>query len=253
MEQKREHQQEEEFLTELGQRYTEQQEEERNRLSELKAPKALDDWFQEFRDKTFEQEEAAAELSAGLPERISNNKRKSSTATVLKRVAVFALILLGVGVLGASIRAEAFPFDLWKIFTKDEGTNVVIENTDKMYEMDYYLSSNWYGFYVPTYLPEGYEFVEESIKDRFGELIFKSDKKTLKFYIFYNGTVTAIDTEKAGYSLLQVNDEDLYYSVSQEGQMATAYIDGYTIKMSYQEVLDDEIEKIFINLKKNLN
>ena len=53
--------------------------------------------------------------------------------------------------------------------------------------------------------------------------------------------------------MLQVNDEDLYYSVSQEGQMATAYIDGYTIKMSYQEVLDDEIEKIFINLKKNLN
>ncbi len=245
----KENQQEVEFLTELGQSYSEQQKAQLEQYSDKKAPKELDDWFQDFCNKAFSEEAATENMVAALPELKEKKRIRSNRVRMLKRVAAIVLIVCGIGIVGTTVSAEAFHFDLWKLFVGDRGDNIVVSSTDKLPEIDYFLSSDWYGFYCPTYLPEGYELISEEMKNRYGILKFCSDEKELTFYIFYDDAVVALDTENASYQKVRIDEKDLYYSISSENETATGYIDNYLLKIMYTNISEQEIDKIFKNFK----
>lgn len=262
MEEKKEHQQEEEleeFLTLLGERYAKQQKKKIDQLKEVEMPESLDEWFEEFCDKKFGKEEFGKEeemaisredlevVAGGKPADASHRKKRGAIV-FLKRVAVIAIILLGIGVVGATVNAEAFHFDLWKIFNRDEGTNMLINNAD-LVEENFHLSSDWYGFYYPSYIPEGYELVSEKVEKKKGKLVFENDERELVFCIVRNNSVLVLDKENGEYQQDTIGDKELYYTINEKESVVTAYIESYAISVCYNGLSDSEIEKILKNFK----
>ncbi len=253
MGQKKENQQEKEFLTELGRSYAAQQKEQLEQYSDKKTPKELNDWFQDFCNNAFSEEAVTETTVTALPEFKEKKRAHTNTVHMLKRVVAIVLIVFGIGGLGATISVKAFNFDLWKIFTKMGKENAEVANTDKLDEIGYYLSSDWYGFYCPAYVPEGYELVSETMDNRCGSLIFQNGEKKLVFYTAYGSAIVSLDKENAECEEIKIDDKELYYVISTANGAATGYIDKYMLKLCFEEISEPEIKKIFKNLKKYLN
>ena len=108
---------EEEFLSLLGQRYEEVEKEKIEELKDMKAPEGLDIWVEKFCREKVDEEEAVTRSDEVISlreeekrKRVLHRKPRNRVLVFLQKVAVVAIIFIGVGIVGAAIDAEAFYF-----------------------------------------------------------------------------------------------------------------------------------------------
>lgn len=271
------------FMAHLGKRYEEQLFEEDARNMDIHAPKSLDDWFLQFCKEKWGKEsvalkrnregevknmkivdqESTKEIAVGQKRENDEKyftllmyaeqmrvklKRQQERQRKMKKVAIFVAFFLGAAIL-ATGTTKALGINPWKLFIKDEGTNVIISQSEFGEERKYYLSSDWSGYYYPSYIPEGYELVEEIVDKFRGKLSFENGTDELCFYCVYHDSVTALDKERVGYELIQIEDQMGYLVVNEKQSTACLYLDKCTVSIFYNSIKTDDVYKIMKKIK----
>lgn len=274
------------FMAHLGKRYEEQLFEEDARNMDIHAPQSLDDWFLEFckekwgaeavvmkkdekdrmENMEIAEQEDTKEMAVGQNREEDEEyfallmyaeqmrvklKKQQEKQQRMKKVAAFVAFLLVAAALVTST-AKTFGFNPWKLFVKDEGTNGIISPKRAEEERNYYLSSDWIGYYYPEYIPEGYELVGDRIDEYYGKLNFVNGKDEICFFCVFYSSVTALDKEREEYELIQIENQTGYLVVKEEQLMAFLYLDECTISVLYNSVGTEEIYQIMKNIKKFL-
>lgn len=269
------------FMAHIGRCYEEQLHKENIEFSDKKAPESLDLWFQEFcREKWGEEELSNSNVQEkinienySIKDMIDSAQeydRKDDTdyrvlaayAKLMnyrfqkqqekkrrfRKIAVFIVVFLGIAA-SATITARAFHFNLWKYLIRDEGTNVIIGRTESLDERNYYLSSDWVGYYYPAYIPEGYELVKEEFKDYGGRLEFRKGEDILTFFCAYFEDALTLDKERGSYESIDVGEQKGYFAIYEELSTAYLYVENYTISIYYKNISVKEIKKIIERIK----
>lgn len=247
---------EEAFLTHLGATCKQQQEAELEQYGYLKAPEELDAWVEEFcqKKKGYSAEESLRSLeyeellakAAGMEQKL---QRQQHVVRHLRKIAIFAVMLFGLCA-GATATAKAFGIDLWKVVTKDKGDNLIIAQQDRaVINAEYFLSTNWYGYYYPSYVPEGYDVVEDYVDKATAKLVLADGDRKLSYYCVYFINIQTIDTELSQYEVIQIGDQRAYYQNNLEMSSVNIFMEHYSISFFYEGLAEEEVDKIVKNIK----
>jgi hypothetical protein len=165
-------------------------EEKKEEIGEVQIPKSLDNWFEEYIKKAKKKDKRI--------------RIRKSMKNISSRAAIFVLILFtSLSILTVSV--EAFRVRVFNFFmeTNEKFTNVRIDEELEDDENDIVL---WDGYYLLSYVPEGFRIESKDILNDTRIIQYTDNNNFITFAQAPNGTEFQLDTEGSNISEVMINN-----------------------------------------------